>query len=510
MARKRVVIVGAGPGGLASALLLAHAGLDVQVVERLDRVGGRNSALEGDGFRFDRGPTFFLYPRILQEIFASLGRDLFQEVPMVRLDPQYRLVFGEGGELLASPNMDRMRQEIARLSPRDASQLDRFMRENRAKLKGFAPILESPMESWRDLMNWQVLKLLPMLRPWLSVDQDLRRYFSDQRVRLAFSFQSKYLGMSPFQCPSLFTILSFLEYEHGVYHPMGGCAAVCERMEAIAREMGVQFCLGEEVQEVLCQGRRAHGVRTNGGTYWADALVINADFARAMTRLVPSHLRKRWSDDRIAGKKFSCSTVMLYLGVRGTYPEINHHTIYISQDYAANLQDITRHFRLSHDPSFYVQNASITDPGLAPPGHSALYILFPVPHQHQNLDWSSLQASFRETALDQLRKIGLPDLRDRIVYEKVFTPNDWEQMEVYRGATFSMAHNLGQMLFMRPHNRFEELDGVYLAGGGTHPGSGLPVIFSSARISTALLCQDLGLKVDWSPPLAMKREVVSR
>lgn len=510
MARKRVLIVGAGPGGLASALLLAHAGLDVQVVERLDRVGGRNSALESDGFRFDRGPTFFLYPRILQEIFASIGRDLFQEVPMVRLDPQYRLVFGQGGEILASPDLEKMRREIEQLCPPDALQLDRFMRENRAKLQGFAPILESPMEGWRDLLNWQVIKLLPMLRPWLSVDQDLRRFFSDQRVRLAFSFQSKYLGMSPFQCPSLFTILSFLEYEHGVFHPMGGCAAVCERMEQIAREMGVRFALGEEVQEVLCQGRRAHGVRTNESTYWCDAMVINADFARAMTRLVPAHLRRRWSDARIAKKKFSCSTVMLYLGVKGSYPEISHHTIYISRDYAANLQDITRHFRLSQDPSFYVQNASVTDPSLAPAGHSALYCLFPVPHLHRNLDWSALRHSFRETALDQLRRIGLPDLRDRIVYEKLFTPLDWEGMEVYRGATFSMAHNLGQMLHLRPHNRFEELDGVYLAGGGTHPGSGLPVIFSSARISSALLCQDLGLKADWSPPLAIKREVLSR
>ncbi len=504
MARKRVVVVGAGPGGLAAALLLAQAGLEVQVVERLDRVGGRNSALEADGFRFDRGPTFFLYPRILQEIFAALGRDLFEEVAMVRLDPQYKLIFGAGGELLCTPNLLRMQSEIARLCPEDAPRLHNFMQENRAKLKGFAPILESPMEGWLDLFRWEVLRLLPMLRPWHAVDQDLRRYFSDPRVRLAFSFQSKYLGMSPFQCPSLFTILSFLEYEHGVFHPMGGCAAVCERMEQIAREMGVQFALGEEVEEVLCQGRRAHGVRTRSGSYWADALVINADFARAMTRLVPSSLRKRWSDHKIASRKFSCSTFMLYLGVQGSFPEIAHHTIYISHDYAGNLRDITRDYKLTADPSFYVQNASITDPSLAPPGHSALYCLFPVPHLHESIDWRSHKESFRKLALEQLKKIGLPDLSERIVTEQVFTPLDWEAMEVFRGATFSMAHNLGQMLHLRPHNRFEELDGVYLVGGGTHPGSGLPVIFSSARISSMLLCQDMGVKIDWAPPLGFK------
>ncbi len=304
MATPRVVIIGAGPGGLASALLLAHAGIQVRIIERLPQVGGRCSALESDGFRFDLGPTFFLYPRVLERIFACIGRNLQQEVPMVRLDPQYRLVFGQGGELHCTPDVMRMQAEIARLAPGDAASLHRYLTDNREKLTRFRPILENAFLSWKRLLSWDLLKLLPILRPWRSLDSELSRYFVDPRVRLAFSFQSKYLGMSPFNCPSLFSILSFLEYEFGVHHPMGGCAAVSETMADICAEMGVEISLSEEVEQILFEGKKAVGVRTNEGEHRCDALVINADFAQAMTKLVPDQLRRRWTDKKIAQEVF--------------------------------------------------------------------------------------------------------------------------------------------------------------------------------------------------------------
>ncbi len=320
------------------------------------------------------------------------------------------------------------------------------------------------------------------------------RYFRDPRIRLAFSFQSKYLGMSPYRCPSLFSILSYLEYGHGVYHPIGGCGAVTACMARIAREMGVEICLDEEVREILFQGRKAVGVRTASGTHLADALVINADFARAMTRLVPDRLRRRWKDAKIARKRFSCSTFMLYLGIEGRYDHLDHHTIYLDRDYGKNLREIEDLHRLSEAPSFYVQNACITDPSLAPPGMSTLYVLVPVTHQHANVDWSEERDWFRAQVLARLAKVGITDLERRIRYEHIITPADWDQnYEIHRGATFNLAHNLSQMLHLRPHNRFEDLESVYLVGGGTHPGSGLPVIFESARITSRLLVRDLGL-----------------
>ena len=490
---KQVIIVGAGPGGLAASILLASAGLRVRVLERLPFVGGRTSSIEADGYKFDLGPTFFLYPRILDEIFRAAGTTLRDEVSMVRLDPQYRIHFGAGGTLDCTPQVEQMERAIGALAPGDAGGFRRFLVENRAKLLAMEPCLENPFLGWRDVLNRRLLKLLPMIRPHQSVETYLRRFFSDERVRLAFCFQSKYLGMSPFRCPSLFSILSFLEYEHGVWHPIGGCAAVPQAMARVAQRLGVEICLNEPVEEILFSGRRAVGVRTPTESYRADAVIVNADFANAMKRLVPNRLRRRWTDGKLEKKKYSCSTFMLYLGVEGTF-DLPHHTIHIAKNYEQNLEDIESRHVLSDDPSFYVQNACVTDPTLAPKGHSALYVLSPVSHQHPNIDWNREQTRFRKLLFERMADVGYGDLEGRVRYERVITPVDWEhRYEVYRGATFNLAHSLDQMLHLRPRNRFEDLERTYLVGGGTHPGSGLPVIFESARISSRLLLEDLGI-----------------
>ncbi|HYP14711.1 MAG TPA: phytoene desaturase family protein [Bryobacteraceae bacterium] len=495
---RKIIIIGAGPGGLAAAMLLARAGLHVTVLEKQPRVGGRTGTINAEGFKFDIGPTFFLYPRVLADIYSAVGRDLYAEVPMVKLDPQYNLIFGSGGELLATPNVDQMVQRIGALCPADAQNFRPFLEHNRRKLERFRPCLEMPFLSWRDVASRSMLDLLPLLKPWLSLDAELNRFFSDERVRLGFSFQSKYLGMSPFRCPSLFSILSFLEYEAGVFHPMGGCGAVSDSMARIARQLGVDIRLGEPVEEILFRERKAVGVRTAAGIHECDSIIVNADFARTMTKLVPDHIRRRWTDRKISQKRFSCSTFMLYLGVDGIYDNVSHHTIYTAANYQKNLDDIENRHVLSEDPSFYVHNASVTDSTLAPPGKSSVYVLVPVTHSHSNVDWSRERDRYRQVALKQLAKIGMAGIEKRIVYEKVVTPDQWqEDFEIYRGATFNLAHNLGQMLHLRPRNRFEDLEGVYLVGGGTHPGSGLPVIYESARITSRLLLEDMGMEAYW-------------
>ena len=498
MSSKKIVIVGAGPGGLASAMQLAASGAEVTLLERRDRVGGRTSAIEKDGFRFDCGPTFFLYPRVLDEIFHSVGRSLMDDVPMKRLDPQYRLTFGSGGQLDCSPDMDEMDRQIAKISPADVGSLRRYMDDNRVKLAKFRPILESPFSSPTDYLRPSLLPAARHVHPLRSLGKELERYFSDPRLVIAFAFQSKYLGMSPFRCPSLFSILSFLEYEYGVWHPMGGCAAVSEKMADIASEMGVDVRLDTAVEDVELDGRRLKSVQAGGHRYEADAFVVNADFAHWISRHIPNAKRSRWSDEKLAQKQYSCSTFMLYLGIEGRYDDLPHHNIHIARDYERNLHEIEVEKILSDDPSFYVQNPSVTDPSLAPEGHSGLYVLVPVPHESAKVDWASRGDAFREKTLDQLSAIGLNDIRDRIRVEHRITPDNWrDDYAIYRGATFNLAHNLGQMLTGRPHNRFEELDGVYLVGGGTHPGSGLPVIYESSRISCRLLLQDLGLSSEF-------------
>jgi phytoene desaturase len=491
---RRVVIIGAGPGGLAAALLLARAGADVTVLERLPRVGGRSGTLAAEGFRFDKGATFFLYPQILTEILAACGFNLRDEIDLIRLEPMYDLIFEDEGTIHASSDPAALARQIARFSAEDAAALPRFMADNRAKFEAFRPILQSPFASARDLLSPAAFKALALLRPFQSVDADLARHFKDPRVRLAFSFQSKYLGMSPFKCPSLFTILAFMEYEYGVFHPRGGCGALMETLAKLAQRLGARIKTEEPVEEILFNGRRAVGVRTAQGEYRADALVINADFASTMARLVPNRLRRRWTNRRLARKKYSCSTFMMYLGVDGRFDHLAHHNILLARDYARNIAEIEAGRITPSAPSLYVQNACAIEPERAPPGASTLYVLVPVSHQTKAIDWARERARFRARVLERLELLGIEDLEHRLLFEKIVTPDDWRGEQIYRGATFNLTHSMSQMLHKRPHNRFEDLERVYLVGGGTHPGSGLPVIFESARISAGLLAGDLGLE----------------
>ncbi|MBV9656182.1 MAG: phytoene desaturase [Acetobacteraceae bacterium] len=488
-----MAIVGGGPGGLASALLLARHKARVTLFERAPALGGRSALIREAGFTFDTGPTFFLYPRVLEEIVASCGFDLRREVDLLQLDPMYRLQFEAGQRIDATADLPALQRQIAAFDAHDGANLPAFMEENRRKLALFRPALERGFDSVRDLLSPEVLRALPLLRPLRSVDADLRRHFRHPLVRLAFSFQCKYLGMSPFQCPSLFTILSFLEYEHGVFHPRGGCGAVMEALGRIARRMGVDIRLSQPVERIEISGRRATGVRVGGGFVPADAVLVNADFAHAMKTLVPNAARRRWTDGKLARKKYSCSTFMLYLGIEGAVEELPHHTVYLAEDFVGNLRDLDEGRRLTENPSVYVQNACRTDPTLAPKGCSTLYLLVPVPHRSEHIDWNDTAAA-RARAFRQLERLGVRDLERRIRVERMMTPRSWEEQGIYRGATFNLRHSYDQMLCFRPHNRFEDLDRVYLVGGGTHPGSGLPVIFESARISARALCDDLGLQ----------------
>ncbi len=492
----RVAVIGAGPGGLASAMLLAANGARVTLFERDDVVGGRTRTLTTPaGYKFDSGPTFFLYPRILREIFASCGADLDAEVDLIRLDPQYRLMF-EGANPVtidATPDLDRMATEIAKLNPADAAGLRSFMADNRAKLAAFRPVLERPFHGMAAYLAPDVMKGLRYLRPWASVNDDLKRHFRDPRTRLAFTFQSKYLGMSPFRCPSLFTILSFLEYEHGIFHPRGGCGAVSDAMARVATRLGVDIRLGAGVERIAFQGNRAVGVEVAGQRHDADAVVVNADFAHAIPGLMPEALRPQWSDAKIAKARYSCSTFMLYLGIEGPLPGVAHHTVLLAEDYERNLRQIEGG-EIPDNPSIYVQAAAGTDPSLAPAGHSTLYVLVPVPNLIGGADWAAESQRYRRLALDRLKAMGLHDIEARIRYERMVTPQDWQDdFAVGYGATFNLAHDVRQMLHFRPRNRFGKAEGVYLVGGGTHPGSGLPVIYEGARISTRLLMQDLGM-----------------
>ena len=492
------LIVGSGPGGLASALLLAHSGIDVTILEKEEKVGGRTKLVHKDGFTFDRGPTFFHYPEVIEEIFQAIGRDAHKELGLMPLDPMYRLVFGAGGHIDATSNLEAMTDRIRELAgEKNANGFKKYVIQNRKKLEFSKQCLQTPWTSPLNVLSKRAIRVATVLKPWSSVAGDLSKHFDDERVRLAMSFQTKYLGMSPFHAPSLFTILSFLEYEHGIFHAKGGLGSITACMGEIAEELGVKIRCSTPVKSLMYEGKTVVGVRIEGEEILADKVVINADFAHAMTTLVPDEKRKKWSDKKLEKKGYSCSTFMLYLGVDKQY-DLPHHQIYASTSYEKNLEDITEHRMTWDDPSIYVQNASITDDSLAPEGQSTIYVLVPVPNTHDSIVWDDIKDDYRELIVKQLAKLGYDDIADHIVSETIVTPDDWGASDVYRGAVFNLTHDLKQMLWRRPHNRFEEANNLYIVGGGTHPGSGLPTIFESARISSKLLLADLGIRADWN------------
>lgn len=496
----KVAIIGAGPGGLASALLLAKSGVDVTVFERSSAVGGRNKVFDRDGYKFDLGPTFFHYPEVIEDIFKAIGMDAHEELKLHRLDMNYRLIFGQGGQLDCTSDLTEMTERIRTLSgDSNAEAFRRYVVDNRNKLTKSKACLQEPWYGPTDLLSKRAMRVSSVLRPQRSVAKDLLKLFDDDRLMLAMSFQTKYLGMSPFNCPSLFTMLAFLEYEYGIFHPLGGLGSVSERMASIAQDLGVTFRMNEAVESVVMDGKTIKGVRTAEGEFLADRVIMNADFANGMTQLFPDSVRKKWSNKKIDQKKYSCSTFMLYLGVDRTYVDLPHHQIYASSNYEQNLEDIEKHHKITwDDPSVYVQNACVTDPQLAPEGCSTVYALVPVSHVHENIDWSKEKDAYRDRVIDQIEeKLGFENIRDHIQTEMIITPEDWGD-HCYRGAVFNLAHGLDQMLWRRPKNRFDEIKNLYLVGGGTHPGSGLPVIYESARISSKLLLDSLGIIPDWN------------
>jgi len=516
-----IAVIGAGPGGLATAMLLSASGVRVTVYEAQSGVGGRTGRVRAGGYSFDRGATFFMMPHVLDEVFRAAGTSLGDEVGMTRLDPMYRLVLGRSGQspitLDTTQDIAQMAGRIGAIEPRDAAAFQRFIHDNRTKLALMESLLRRPIRGPLDLLDLDTMRVGRLLHPTLSVHDLLSRYFTNEHVRLAVAFQSKYLGMSPFDCPSLFTILPFIEYEFGVWHPEGGCHGLMLAMARVTQAAGATIRTACPVDAITFSGKRATGVVVDGQAIAHDAVVVNADATWALKHLIPADVRSRlgdWGTDAgIDKRRYSCSTFMLYLGLDGAL-DLPHHTIYTSASYRQNLDDITTGARVSDDPSFYVCNASRTDGTLAPAGKSSVYVLVPVgntkgaatdggggaggdigPSSTAPVDWSRAGPRLRETTLDQIaRVLGTRDLRPRIEREVVVNPDDWRATNINHGATFNLSHTLAQMLHKRPHNRLRGVDGVYLAGGGTHPGSGLPTIFLSAQIAAGQIAKDLGTR----------------
>lgn len=486
MGKKSVGIIGAGPGGLAAGILLKSRGFEVDLFERADRVGGRNARIVKDDFIFDVGPTFFLMPQVLEDLLKDVGESIDEVLPMTQLDPLYDLKFADGSMLRVSADARKMANAIAAFNPGDADRFFSFREKQEQKFQALLPALKRPARGLWDIATLNNVLALPHLGLG-SVYDELAKNFEDERVRLAFTFQSKYLGMSPFECPSIFTILPHIEHAYGVWHPRGGCNQISRALARCFEKLGGRLHLSTPVEKVHVKGGQVDSLRVNGDRIPFDYTVMNADFSMGISELVSDEDRRRYKNARVASLKYSCSTFMIYLGLDRVLDQ-PHHGIHFAQNYRRNIRELVETFELSNDPSFYVHNPSRLDPTLAPKGSSALYVLIPVPNLDGSTDWDAQREELTDRYIDLIEaRIG-EKIRPHIKVKHVVTPKDWERdYRVYKGATFSLAHSFDQMLQFRPHNEFEDFKNFFLVGGGTHPGSGLPTILESGRIAADLI-----------------------
>lgn len=489
---EKIIIVGAGPGGLTAGMILANRGYEVEIFEKQNYIGGRNSKIMLGEYSFDRGPTFLMMLGILKEIFELIGRNIEDYLEVIEIDPLYRLVFSEDKVFYPSRNLEFMKKQLNEVFSESEEGYLKFLEIEKEKYEKILPCLRVPYGSIIDFFKKQFITSIPKLDAHVSLIDRLGKYFKEDDLKTAFTFQAKYLGMSPWECPGTFSMISYVEHGQGIYHVKGGLNQISESMAKVVIEEGGKIDINRGVRELIIEDKKAKGIiLEDGEKIYADKVVINADFGYAMNSLIQDEYKKKYTVEKLKKKKYSCSTFMLYLGIDKVY-DLPHHNIVFSNDYKKNVEEIANTKLLSQDPSIYIQNPVVTVSSLAPSGKSSIYILVPVPNNTSKIDWEKEKDLFREKILDIVEsKGGFKDLKNHIEVEKVITPKDWEhEVFVYEGATFNLAHNIGQMLYFRPHNRFEEIENCFLVGGGTHPGSGLPTIFESGRISAELIIND--------------------
>lgn len=331
--QKNVIVIGAGPGGLAAAMLLASHGYKVDVYEKQGYVGGRNSAIKMSGYTFDMGPTFLSMPQIFEELFQAANRNAHDYMDLKRLNLMYELIFDDA-QIQMTDNHKKMKEEIERLYPGNGEGYERFMKDTEAKMAALLPLLQGEMDRFHHYLKPEAIRALPHLSLGKTLYDVLGKYFTDEKLKLAFTFQSKYLGMSPWECPGAFSILSFMEHAYGIFHPIGGVNQLSQAMAKVVEEHQGHIHLNQGVQKLWIENKRVKGIiLENGERIGADDVIINGDFAHAMTNLIDEGALKKYAVKKLEKKKYSCSTFMIYLGIDKQYKDLPHHTIVFAEDY---------------------------------------------------------------------------------------------------------------------------------------------------------------------------------
>ncbi len=479
-------------GGLAAALRLRHAGFDVTVVEKQSRPGGRSNVIEDQGFRVDTGPTILVMKSTFEDTYRAIGCDINDRIQFSQLDPNYRIYFHDETYMDLYSNMPQLAAEVERIEPGAAESLFRFIGAGAQKYALGMDFVERNYDHLTDLMNPVAGLRLLRTQSQQRLYKHVGHYFKSDKLRKAFSFHSMFLGLSPFDALAMYCLITYADLALGMWYPKGGIYSIIEDMAELAGQMGITMRMKAPVREIAVKNSRVQGVMLESGEMIeADLVVSNADLPYTYKRLVPAEYRKQ--ERRLDKMEYACSGFLLYLGVDKTYPAMRHQALYFSEDYRANLDAIFKIKTLPAQPSFHLNNPTISDPSLAPAGHSLLYMLAPMPNlQGNDIDWHDAAPQVRKQILDQLEKLVDPDLRQHIVWERQYTPLDFESdLNAVHGTAFgSLSHGFFQSSYFRPHNKARDIHGLYFVGQGTYPGIGMPMVQISARLVTERILQE--------------------
>ncbi len=477
------VVIGAGFGGLAAAVRLGARGYRVTVVDKLEMPGGRARVFRDDGFVFDAGPTVITAPFLLEELWAMAGERLADHVRLVPVSPFYRIRFHDGVVFDYTGSREAMREQIARIAPSDLEGYDRLLAHSeRIYRVGFEMLGHVPFSSPSDMAR--AVPSMMALESWRTVYDLVAKYIQDEKLRQVLSFHPLLVGGNPFSCSSIYSLICFLEREHGVWFAMGGTGEIVRGLARLIEKLGGRLRLGTEVTEITAEHGRATGVRLGDGTQLpADVVVSNADSALTYRHLVRREHRRTWTDRRLDRARYSMSLFVWYFGTNEKYDDVAHHTILLGPRYRALLHDIFESKVLAEDFSLYLHRPTATDPSMAPEGCDAFYVLSPGPQLDSGIDWERKAEPYRRAIERSLADTILPGLRESIVTSRVLTPRGFlHDYLSLKGAAFGMEPVLQQSAYFRPHNESEEHERLYLVGAGTHPGAGLPGVLSSARV----------------------------
>jgi phytoene desaturase len=486
----RVIVIGSGFGGLGAAIRLAAQGHNVELFEKLDKIGGRAYVHEVNGFKFDGGPTVLTAPFMFDDLWATAGKRREDYVQFVPCDPFYRIFDKDGAYFDYNNDEAFIMSQIDKRNPADKDGYRRFMGTTKAIFqKGFVELADKPFLHFTDMLK--VAPDLIKMQSYLSVYRYVSQFIQDEFLRRCFSFHPLLIGGNPFDAPSIYAMIHYLEREWGIHYAMGGTGALVAAMGKLFTDIGGRIHLNTEVSEILVNGQRVTGVRLKDGSeVRADAVVSNADVAWTYLNLIPAQYRRRNTDRRIKSMKYSMSLFVIYFGTKRQYRDtkLAHHNIILGERYEALLSDIFRKKIVGQDFSLYLHMPSLTDPSISPEGCENFYVLSPVPHLGSGTDWTTAAKPYRDLIMQFLEDNYLPDLQANIIAEHYIDPLHFQNtLNSYQGAAFSVQPILMQSAWFRPHNRSEDFENLYFVGAGTHPGAGLPGVLSSSIIVENLI-----------------------